>query len=607
MQSIVPNHQLTPGFFLWYDGQRCLYSATHLEPQVKLHPNGQYRLYIKSCVNRLSTNDINDFVNDFIQRQLDSDRIPANLDYPRLNNLLQNCIIVTKQSDWKTEYEFDRFDSRRPHEIIFDSGEVMVDYYKRLKIQLTKLDHPCIQVYRRNYDHPCHLPLELCKIKEWTIYDKPLQRKHEHGTRIPSPEQRYYDIKDTLQECDYNSNALCQTIGFQIVHAEMLQFDARLLRPPSIRAGPGHVVRIDKSRILLDKHLFESKPVGKLAITYFGTDFDEHKADFNKFADILKEEMRHYDGYFASMNEQNCELIVCVMNGRCEDDLTQMKINIKKCGTIRHGIMTQCALYSETQSKEKSLQIYCENLVRKINHKNGGINTIVDLSIALRNRSNSSDSYMFFGCGCGTSDESMVGSGNSSCSTTAVRVCKRYPKQGKCSIETILGVDDGQFSKVLQYEIPAIYQKSPQDNIKETIRKYRQYVDWLCRRHTTIVPPYQNIFYLNSHNAYQGVNNPSLYHVLEDQIGFTPNELQLLTYHLCFTDPRPSSSEAIPSVVYQADLAALNARDLFCSDEESSTMHVFNRNPVLQNPIADALHYEILPVHQKLKNKPVLG
>jgi eukaryotic translation initiation factor 2C len=84
---------------------------------------------------------------------------------------------------------------------------------------------------------------------------------------------------------------------------------------------------------------------------------------------------------------------------------------------------------------------------------------------------------------------------------------------------------------------------------------------------TTIVHPYQNNFYLNSHNAFQGVNHPSYYHVLLDEIGFTADELQLLTYHLCFTDPRSSASEAIPSVVHHADIAALKARDLFYDDE----------------------------------------
>jgi len=36
----------------------------------------------------------------------------------------------------------------------------------------------------------------------------------------------------------------------------------------------------------------------------------------------------------------------------------------------------------------------------------------------------------------------VVGSGDSSCSITAVRVCKQYPKEGKCSIEMILGMKE---------------------------------------------------------------------------------------------------------------------------------------------------------------------
>jgi eukaryotic translation initiation factor 2C len=109
---------------------------------------------------------------------------------------------------------------------------------------------------------------------------------------------------------------------------------------------------------------------------------------------------------------------------------------------------------------------------------------------------------------------------------------------------------------------------------------------------TTIVHPYENNFYLNSHNAYQGVNHPSLYHILLDEIGFNSNQLQLLTYHLCFTDPRSSSSEAIPSVVHQADIAALNARDLF-----------YNDNLLITNQY----NYEILNIHEKLQNLPVFS
>jgi hypothetical protein len=85
---------------------------------------------------------------------------------------------------------------------------------------------------------------------------------------------------------------------------------------------------------------------------------------------------------------------------------------------------------------------------------------------------------------------------------------------------------------------------------------------------TRIVHAYQHDFYINSHNAFQGVNHPSLYHVILDEIDFTANQIQHLTHHLCFADARSSASEAIPSVVHQADIAAYKARDLFYNDEK---------------------------------------
>lgn len=153
-----------------------------------------------------------------------------------------------------------------------------------------------------------------------------------------------------------------------------------------------------------------------------------------------------------------------------------------------------------------------------------------------------------------------------------------------------LGVDDGQFGKVVAHEIPLIREafnrkygeESNHPRLTMIVVKKRHNTRFFAYNSekdetnnlaigavidTTIVHPYQNNFYLNSHTAFQGVNHPSLYHVLLDEINFTADELQLLTYHLCFTDPRSSAAEAIPSVVHQADIAALKARDLFYDDE----------------------------------------
>jgi hypothetical protein len=130
--------------------------------------------------------------------------------------------------------------------------------------------------------------------------------------------------------------------------------------------------------------------------------------------------------------------------------------------------MTQCAVLSKI-ANNRSVQSYCENLIRKINFKNSGINTKVNLDEALKYKKSKTDSYMFFGAdvihptnvtrqhpsiaGIDFFHEllkktiaffvlAVIGSGDSLCSTTAVRVCQQFPKEGKCSIETILGLTE---------------------------------------------------------------------------------------------------------------------------------------------------------------------
>jgi hypothetical protein len=113
---------------------------------------------------------------EFIRNQVGSNRMPNENDYKKLNRTLKNCLLVTQQSNWTQAYEFDRFDNRRPEEISIESGETLIEYYKNVKkITLKYTNYPCIQVYIPNeYNKPCHLPLEVCRIKSWQVYDKPV-------------------------------------------------------------------------------------------------------------------------------------------------------------------------------------------------------------------------------------------------------------------------------------------------------------------------------------------------------------------------------------------------------------------------------------------------
>jgi hypothetical protein len=111
--------------------------------------------------------------------------------------------------------------------------------------------------------------------------------------------------------------------------------------------------------------------------------------------------------------------------------------------------------FARTQrgSPDRILDNMCENLLRKINFKMQGTNTQVDLPIKISDghamasvQSKREDAWQFMGADvlhpvCRQDKPSIaavVGSGDSVCSTSAVRVCKQWPRSGKCAIEAIV-------------------------------------------------------------------------------------------------------------------------------------------------------------------------
>lgn len=140
---------------------------------------------------------------------------------------------------------------------------------------------------------------------------------------------------------------------------------------------------------------------------------------------------------------------------------------------LTQGIPTQCVNWLKVK-RLRNWNSYCDNIIRKINFKSNGINTRLALHPTLQQRIKSSDHVMFFGADVihptnVTQNHpsiagillftrrskysfwevhffvcilAVVGSGDSLCSTSSTRVCRQYPKEGKCSIETILGLSE---------------------------------------------------------------------------------------------------------------------------------------------------------------------
>ncbi|CAF1268322.1 unnamed protein product [Rotaria sp. Silwood1] len=350
---------------------------------------------------------------------------------------------------------------------------------------------------------------------------------------------------------------------------------------------------------------------------------------FNSAA-IEKSDAAVPDIILARMNELKmlgCEVIIYILN-QVGDDIYHV---IKFFGNIKLGMVTQCTRFDKlmANSEPRKMDMYIQNLVQKFNAKLGGINQLVSLMRALTSPSPRTDIFMFFGIDCThvtcsrerPSIAAVIGSKDSTSTQYAGRVVQQYSPKGKIAVEIIkdlhiyvgellrefsnhntrlpnklvfyrAGVDDGSFQKVLDNEVRAIqrackelYGHNDLPKICFTVVKKRhntRFFSWDKQSNQTnniqpgtvidtdIVTPNGFDFYLNSHAAIQGTSRPMLYNVLYDDIGFTPDEIQQLTYYLCHTDVRCTKSVSVPAPVHYATLCVSRGLNLDYEGQMSS-------------------------------------
>lgn len=115
-------------------------------------------------------------------------------------------------------------------------------------------------------------------------------------------------------------------------------------------------------------------------------------------------------------------------------------------------------------------------------------------------------------------------------------------------------------------------------------------------------------FYLCSHAGIKGTSKPAHYNVLQDENGFTPNDIQRLTNDLCFTYARCTRSVSIVPACYYAHLAAKRARVWLDSgiSSESGSFHgrsVSGMSTGSGTQILSGTFMKPLPpVHGRIKN-----
>ncbi|KAJ0837844.1 putative post-transcriptional gene silencing PAZ-Argonaute family protein [Helianthus annuus] len=318
-------------------------------------------------------------------------------------------------------------------------------------------------------------------------------------------------------------------------------------------------------------------------------------SDVNTVRSLLKwlvEECRKYDN-------GRLQMIFCVMPER-HDGYKSLKL----VSETEIGVMTQCCL---SQNANKANDQFLANLGLKINAKLEGCNVqLVDPFPHF----NKDDRYMFIGADVNhpaamnaesPSIAAVVGSVDRGATRYVARVWPQghrkeeivnfgsvcldlintYAKINKVKPNKIVvyrdGVSDDQFEMVLNKEMV---------DMKKAIytEHYRPFVTFVVaqKRHTTRlflnneneignVPPGTVVdtnivhtsnfdFYLCSHFGGIGTSKPTHYTVIWDEIGFSSNEIQRLTYDLCFVFARCTKPVSLVTPVYYADLLAYRGR-----------------------------------------------
>ncbi|CAF4025256.1 unnamed protein product [Rotaria sp. Silwood2] len=352
-------------------------------------------------------------------------------------------------------------------------------------------------------------------------------------------------------------------------------------------------------------------------------------------------------------SKEKWQLAIVILNSYTTDTLYSI---VKSHANQKIGLMTQCVNYQALKHNINKLEMYVENISQKINGKLGGINGVINIKSAL-NHSSKDDLFMFFGADVTHSTSSsdrpsiaaVVGSRDLTNSLYAARICEQYPKKGRCSIEIIKeldtmvidllrvfadscgdrlpnkivfyrdGVDEGHYQKVLNHEVNKIKsacrivygnRELPQLTFIVVKKRHNTRFFLYDGQHTMnvqagtvidqdIIHPSQFDFYLCSQAARMGTSRPALYHVLHDDIGFTSDAIQQLTYWLCHTDMRCTKSVSIPAPVHYAHLAAYAARTLkFGEDDDKESLDEDTEEP--ESYSLDDIKTKLMTLDEKL-------
>ncbi|KAI0564492.1 Protein argonaute 3 [Gracilaria domingensis] len=322
---------------------------------------------------------------------------------------------------------------------------------------------------------------------------------------------------------------------------------------------------------------------------------------------------------------------------------------IKREADLNLGIVSQVCLAKHCGSRARGRDMYCDNLVLKINAKLGGQNGRVapysmDKSARMADVDFINTPHIILGAdvthpmpgGKGPSVAALVGSrdryglqfsssmrsqtGRKEMITDIGEMFKEvysvwYNAFGKkVHAQKIImfrdGVSEGQFEEVMQREVFAIRRACVQ--MSDAMRPSITYIIVTKRHHTRFFPPRDhgdrsgNIppgtvvdseitskeyydFYLNSHAGIQGTNKPSKYTVLIDENKINPDALYGFIYRLSHSFARCNRPVSMVHSAYYAHLLAFRGRAYLGDDMSDTASQASSSSHIPPVPLAHGI------------------
>lgn len=546
-------------------------------------------------------------------------------------------------------YRVHGFSSKGADSILFDSerkgrkisiSEYFADTYN---IRLRNGHLPCVKTHPRR---DTYLPIELLTVLE-----------NQRVAGVLNPEQTMSIVKfassrphirknaaiHTMQTLNHAADPVCKDFGVS-VDSKLIKVDARVLPTPIIqyRGGSAKPVSgqwraqkeftapaelntwavINMTRLRSDElqqFLRDVVKAGRKAGMKFG---NPQPRIFQTRQDKIADEMRKVSSMYRNdkklrIKDWGLQMILIVKE---KQDAPAYNL-IKRTGDLELGIATQVCLMKNCGSRARGRDMYCDNLILKINSKLGGQNAFVanysvEKSPQVPDVGFVNIPHMILGAdvthpmagGRSPSVAALVGSrdrqgvqysgairnqpGRQEVIKDIGEMFKEVYEQWRANfqykvhVNTVImfrdGVSDGQFEEVMEVELEAIRKACTQ--ISSSCRPKITYIIVTKRHHARFFGDTKNVdkksgnilpgtvidrqvtsrefydFYLNSHAGIQGTSKPSKYTVLIDENNIPVDALQGYIFRLSHGFVRCNRSVSMVNSAYYAHLLAFRGR-----------------------------------------------